>query len=86
MPYDVCVQQKNRALEMCGLCERERAERAEQDRDRWKEEYQDLCPIATAWEERAVKAEEALKEAQRPKYWNGSDFIPIPSARKESHE
>lgn len=29
MPYDVCVHRKNRALEMCGLCERERAEYAE---------------------------------------------------------
>lgn len=61
MPYDVCVHQKNRAIEVCGLCERDRAERAEQDRDRWKEEYQDLCPIATSWERRATIAISALE-------------------------
>lgn len=77
MPYDVCVHQKNRALEMCGLCERERAERAEQDRDRWKEEYQDLCPIATSWEERAVKAEADLGGWRREATQNLKDNIAL---------
>lgn len=29
MPYDICVHRINRALQTCGLCERERAEKAE---------------------------------------------------------
>lgn len=36
------------------------------ERDRWKEEYQSLCPIATDWENRAVRAETGLRERLGP--------------------